>query len=321
MNESKPPHIVVLAGGAGSRTLDGGAKALLPVFFRPMIDYALDAAARLPRRSLIVVSTGDDAALRDCRLSRRDIRFVAQARPSGTADALRAAAPLLGEGGDVLVLSAGAVLLTAESLGGLAAAHAASQAACTEARAEGTPGAAARCFRVTDLLEVLGRADLRGLEEAARALGAGEYRVGDPREALEADDFYGLCRVEAVLRRRHNDSLARRGVDLREPATTLIDPRCRIEAGVRIDGCCTVVDSVLERGARLETLCRVVGSAIGPGSRLRRGTYAERALVGRGCSAGPYARLRPGTRLRDGAGLGTFAELRAEGGAPISGRA
>lgn len=283
MSESKR-HLVVLAGDEGGRT---------PVFFRPMIQYALDAAERAGAPSP-AVAAGEEAALRAA-----------------------AAAP---EDGTVLVVPAEAVLLSPDSLRGLAAAHAASGSACTEARAEGVPEPAARCFRAGDMAEAL-RRGARGFAEAARALGAAEYRLLDPDEALRAGEFYGLCRVEAVMRRRHNAALARAGVDLLEPATTLIDPRCRIEAGVRIDGCCTVVDSVLERGVMLERLCRVVGSEIGQGSRLRRGTCAESAFVGRGCRAGPYASLRPGSRLRDGAGLGTFAELRTAGRAFTSGRA
>lgn len=196
MSESKR-HLVVLAGDEGGRT---------PVFFRPMIQYALDAAERAGAPSP-AVAAGEEAALR----------------------------------------------------GLAAAAHAASGSACTEARAEGVPEPAARCFRAGDMAEAL-RRGARGFAEAARALGAAEYRLLDPDEALRAGVYYGLCRVEAVMRRRHNAALARAGVDLREPSTTLIDP-------------------------------------------------------------GPYASLRPGSRLRDGAGLGTFAELRTAGRAFTSGRA
>lgn len=294
----------------------GRPKALQQVFFRPMIHYTLEAAAGVARRSLSVVAGGDEDALREGCRPWPDARFFRQARPLGTGDAVLAAREALTGGGDVLVLYADTALLSAAALRRLLARHAETGAACTVGRADAGAEPFAWCFRAGPLLRELGRKAAR-LEDAAAVLGAAEYRPADPREAMDVDDFYGLCRVEAVLRERCNRTLMRRGVDLRDPVTTLIDPRCRIEPGVRIDGCCTVIDSVLERGTRLESFCRVVGCEIGPDSRLLQGTYAERARVGRGCSAGPYARLRPGTRLADDVRLDGFAELKTAGVLPI----
>lgn len=316
-----PPHIVILAGGAGTRMKIGDPKALHPVFFRPMIHYALDAAMATPHRSLcLVVGRGEREFREQCR-GYADLRFVRQASPLGTADALLAAEPALAEGGDVLILNGDIVLLTARTLRELLAKHAESGGACTVGRAGQDVEPAAYCFRVGDLFAELKRAAPRGpnqeftLEDAVSALSAqgvatAEYRIGDPAEGLDINDFHALWRVETILQERFNRELMLNGVVLQDPRTTLIDPRCRIDRDVRIEGGCTVINSVLESGVRVENFCRIIGCEIGQGSRLLQGTCAEQTRIGRDCRAGPYARLRPGTHLQDDVWIGNFVELK-----------
>lgn len=320
MASMTPPHIVILAGGAGKRMRIPGPKALHPVFFRPMIHHMLDAASAIAHRSLCLVVGRDEREFREQCRGYADLRFFRQESPLGTADALLAAEPALAQGGDVLVLNADTVLLSARTLRELLAKHAEAGAACTVGRAEPDGEAVAWCFRVADLFGELKRAGPRGpgqelaLEDAVVALAAegvaaAEYLIGDPLETLDINDLRGLWRVETVLQERYNLDLMLRGVALQDPRTTLIDPRCRIDADVRIEGGCTVIDSVLERGARVESFCRILGCEIGPDSVLLQGTIAEQSRLGRGCRVGPYARLCPGTQLEDGVRVGSFSEL------------
>jgi bifunctional UDP-N-acetylglucosamine pyrophosphorylase/glucosamine-1-phosphate N-acetyltransferase len=102
----------------------------------------------------------------------------------------------------------------------------------------------------------------------------------------------------------------RGGVALQDALTTFIDPRCRIGRDVRIESGCTVINSMLEDGVVLESFCRIVDCEIGRESLLRQGTCAEKSRVGRGCRAGPYARLRAGTRLDDDVWIGNFVEIK-----------
>lgn len=314
-----PPHIVILAAGAGKRMKLEHPKALYPVFFRPMIHYALDAAMALPHRSVsLVVGRGEREFREQCR-GYHELRIVRQGAPSGTADALLAAESALTEDGDVLIICGDAVLLSAPTLQELLAKHAETGAGGTVGKPERDGEPVACCFRVRDLFSVLKRGGTRGsgeftLADAASALAAGgaatvEYRFADPVETLDINDFHGLWRVETVLQERFNRELMLGGVALQDPRTTLIDPRCRIDRDVRIEGGCTVINSVLESGVRLENFCRIVDSEIGPGSRLLQGTCAEKARVGRGCRVGPYARLRPGAQLQDDVWIGNFVEI------------
>jgi bifunctional N-acetylglucosamine-1-phosphate-uridyltransferase/glucosamine-1-phosphate-acetyltransferase GlmU-like protein len=265
-----PPHIVILAGGAGAGMGIGRPKALHPVFFRPMIHHVLDAAAALEHSSMTLVAGRWEREFREQCRAYADLRVVRQE-----------AAAVPDPGGVVLVLRGDAPLLTACSLGELAARRAASGVAwCPGGR------------------DLLAPAD------------AAEFLLPDPLEGLIVDDLHGLWRAEAALQERHNRGLMLGGTTLQDPRTTLIDPRCRIGSDVRIEGGCTVIDSILEAGVRVESFCRISGSEIGAGSRILQGTCAEEARVGRDCRVGPYAHLRPGTRLHDDVCLGNFAELK-----------
>lgn len=316
-------HIVILAGGAGKRMRIGHPKALHPVFFRPMVHHVLDAVQALPHRSLrLIVDRGLREFQDQCR-GYADLIIVRQGTPSGTADALRAAEPGLGgEAGDALILNADAVLLTPASLRQLLERHARAGAVCTVGRAaSGDGGDAAYVFQVRALFDALKRVgpgrseEAPDLAEAVQALAAQgtaaeEYRFSDPAETADINDLDELSRVESILQERHNRALMRDGVALQDPRTTRIDPRCRISRDVRIEGGCTIIDSVLEAGVLVENFCRIAGSEVGPGSLLKQGTLLEGARVGRGCSVGPYARLRPGTELADDVWIGNFVEVK-----------
>lgn len=113
MDEPTPPFVdrriismkgVVLAGGQGTRLLPITSlinKHLLPVYDRPMIDFALGAlVAAGVREAVVVVRPEDVSAFQSVLsdggrygLSRLD--YATQDRPSGIADALRFAEPFV----------------------------------------------------------------------------------------------------------------------------------------------------------------------------------------------------------------------------------
>jgi bifunctional UDP-N-acetylglucosamine pyrophosphorylase/glucosamine-1-phosphate N-acetyltransferase len=100
------------------------------------------------------------------------------------------------------------------------------------------------------------------------------------------------------------------GVTLVDPATTYIDVDVRIGR-----------DTVVHPMTFLEGATRVgVGCTIGPSTALAdtevgegsviRFAVAEGARIGRAVEVGPFARLRPGTRLADGAKVGSYVEVK-----------
>jgi bifunctional UDP-N-acetylglucosamine pyrophosphorylase/glucosamine-1-phosphate N-acetyltransferase len=318
-----PPHIVVLAAGAGRRMMSDRPKPLETVFFRPMIHPVLDAATAVSRRSLTVVVGAREMEIRESCRSYGGLSFVRQETPLGTADAVRALeSTLSGQDGDALILNADAVQLTPRSLEALVAAHRAAGAGCTVGRGTDPDGEDdVHCIRLSFLFGALRTLEPRGprrefrLPDAAAALAAqgvvtAEYEFEDPREPAGIDDFEGLWRAEAVLQERRNRDLMRKGVRFQDPRTTVVDPRSRVDRGVTLESGCTVINSVLESGVFVENFCRIVDSEIMPGTRLFQGSTLEESRVGRDCRVGPYAHLRPGTRLDDAVRIGNFVEVK-----------
>lgn len=151
--------------------------------------------------------------------------------------------------------------------------------------------------------------DVLGLLVAAGAPVA-THLVADPDEALGANDRAQLARLRAVLRDRVNEDWMRAGVTLLDPATTWIDVTVAlgrdavVEPNTQLRGATTVGEDALVGPDT--TLTDV---AVGPGASVVR-THGSGARVGPGASVGPFAYLRPGTVLGEGAKVGTFVETK-----------
>jgi bifunctional UDP-N-acetylglucosamine pyrophosphorylase/glucosamine-1-phosphate N-acetyltransferase len=300
-----PPDIVILAAGEGKRMVIGHPKALHQVFFRPMLHYVLDAAMAVAHRSITVVVGRAEQEIREqCRVY-PDLAIIRQEAPSGTADAVRAAEANLGaKDSNVLILYADTVLMTAPSLQEMLDLHTQTGAACTVGKAAlGRSNACAFCFRSRDLSEALRRIAPRGsgdeaqLEDALPALNdlgarTGEYLFFDPSETIDINDQHALWRVETVLQERVNRDLMIKGVAMQDPRTTLIDPRCRIDREVRIEGGCTLINSVLGAGVLVEKFCRIVDSEVDAGTHLKQGTCVDNSRIGRDCRIGNSVEIK-----------------------------
>lgn len=144
--------------------------------------------------------------------------------------------------------------------------------------------------------------------------GAGQPLVGVVAEVAEVagvNDRAQLAEAAGVLRRRHTDHLLREvGVSIVDPVTTYLD--VDVEVGR---------DTVIYPGAILESGTRVgEGVVIGPGCHLTscvvgdgaivHSTRAVEAVIGTGATVGPYAHLRPGTRLGAATKVGAYVETK-----------
>jgi bifunctional UDP-N-acetylglucosamine pyrophosphorylase/glucosamine-1-phosphate N-acetyltransferase len=134
--------------------------------------------------------------------------------------------------------------------------------------------------------------------------------VCDTGGILGANTRAGFAALEALIRRRTNESHMAAGVRLIDPAATYIDVEVRI-------GRDTVVrpNTFLESGVRIGAGC-----SIGPSAAIARSRVGDRSVVwfsvledarvGKDCEVGPFARLRPGAVLQDGALVGNYVEVK-----------
>ncbi len=134
--------------------------------------------------------------------------------------------------------------------------------------------------------------------------------VEDPAEALGVNDRGQLASAEAVLRGRINRRWMLEGVTMVDPSRTYIDATVALEPDVRL-----LPGTILEGRTTISA-----GAVVGPDAHLVDTVVGERAVVentvargaeiGDDCQVGPFAYLRPGTRLAAGAKAGTFVELK-----------
>jgi bifunctional UDP-N-acetylglucosamine pyrophosphorylase/glucosamine-1-phosphate N-acetyltransferase len=134
--------------------------------------------------------------------------------------------------------------------------------------------------------------------------------TGDPEEVQGVNSREQLAAVEAAVRREKNRALMAAGVTIRDPASTFVD------AGVVVGR-----DTVLFPFTWLEGQTRIgEESTVGPQVRLSdtelgdrvevQFSVLERARVGNDVRIGPFAYLRPGTQVEDGAKIGDFVEIK-----------
>jgi bifunctional UDP-N-acetylglucosamine pyrophosphorylase/glucosamine-1-phosphate N-acetyltransferase len=144
-----------------------------------------------------------------------------------------------------------------------------------------------------------------------RGLPVETVTVGNACEILGVNSRRELADVTSIINRQRNDALMEAGVTLVDPATVYVGPdvtigpdtiihpgvhlegrtrigsRCQIHSGVRI------IDSILEDEVVINNFCVITESTIARGAEL-----------------GPFARLRPETRIGENAHIGNFVELK-----------
>jgi bifunctional UDP-N-acetylglucosamine pyrophosphorylase/glucosamine-1-phosphate N-acetyltransferase len=156
-------------------------------------------------------------------------------------------------------------------------------------------------YYLTDLLGVL-----RG---AGKRVGA--VAASDPIEALGVNSRADLASVEGEIQRRVVAALMSDGVTFRNPATVVIDSTVTIGNDtivypfVTIEGKTTIGSRcVIEPGVHL------VDVQVGDDVHLKTGTVAEDAVIANEATVGPYAHLRPGSRLGHQVKVGNFVETK-----------
>ncbi len=136
------------------------------------------------------------------------------------------------------------------------------------------------------------------------------HKVGDVSVNVGVNNRAELAVVAAEARRRILERHMLAGVTVTDPAATWIDadveiaPDAVIEPGTTMRGRTSVGRACIV-GPHTTLIDSIVGAEVtAPHS------YVVQSEIGDRCSVGPFAYLRPGTVLADGAKAGTFVELK-----------
>ena len=335
-----PFTVLIMAAGQGTRMRSDVPKVLHRVAGRTLVEWVVEAAREAGAERVVAVVRPDDGVAEGLP---DGVEVAEQREGEGTGSAVLAAREaVLADGSgprSVFVLSADQPLITSQQLTGLLEEHDRQGAVATLLTTDRIdPAGFGRVVRdgkgnVERIFETKHTDDLSKEELAAREINLGTYvfdantlfealdQVGLEREeryltgvfpvirasggmvavhmtddadaAIGVNDRVGLMDAEAAAQRRLVEAHARAGVTFLQPATT------RLEAGVTIGR-----DTVIGPGTVLEG-----STSIGERCELAYAVLRD-AEIHDDVKIGPFAYLRPGTIVRDGAKVGTFVEVK-----------
>ena len=141
--------------------------------------------------------------------------------------------------------------------------------------------------------------------------------------AIQVEQPNAIEEVEGINNRQQQAALERfyqkqKANELMVAGATLLDPArfdCRgtitVGRDVVIDiNCVFEGDVVLGDGVTIEPNCVIINSRIGNNTHIKANSHIEDAAIAGDCDVGPFARLRPGTQLAQGAKIGNFVETK-----------
>jgi bifunctional UDP-N-acetylglucosamine pyrophosphorylase/glucosamine-1-phosphate N-acetyltransferase len=177
-------------------------------------------------------------------------------------------------------------------------------------------------FDVPSLLEVLGAlqpqnaqgeyylTDAIGLlRSAGRSVHA--VTAADAREALGVNTMAELAEVAGLLRTRRTMELMAAGVAIEDPGSTFVgldvtvEPDAVLRPFTFLEGRTRVA-----QGARVGPFVRLLDAEVGPGAEILDHCFLRECVVEAGAIVGPFAHLRPETRVGEKAKVGNFVELK-----------
>ena len=130
-------------------------------------------------------------------------------------------------------------------------------------------------------------------------------------EILGVNDRVQLATLERIYQRGRAEDLMREGVTLADPARIDIRGRLQVGRDSRID--VNVVfegDVTLGEGVSIGPNCLLRDVQLGDSVQVFANCVLEEAVIGNQASIGPFARVRPETRLADRVHLGNFVEIK-----------
>jgi bifunctional UDP-N-acetylglucosamine pyrophosphorylase/glucosamine-1-phosphate N-acetyltransferase len=339
MSEQRRFAVVILAAGQGTRMRSDTHTVLHPIASRPLLLHLLDRLDQLGAdKRVVVVGKGRDQV--EVALNGRDVIVAHQAEQKGTGHAVQQAGQALtGYDGPVLILYGDTPFVEAETLrrmldrldgdGGPGVVVLAStppdplkygriilgegdhiakmveyKDATEEERAVRLCNSGMMAVRGKDLFRWLSQV---GNDNAAREyylpdivnIAAAEGREavvieGDPYETAGVNSRAELAHLELEWQRRRREEMLDQGA-------TLIDP----------ESVWFAYDTRLARDVTVEP--HVVfgpGVEVAEGAVIKAFSHIEGAIIGAKASIGPFARIRPGTRLAERTKVGNFVELK-----------
>jgi bifunctional UDP-N-acetylglucosamine pyrophosphorylase / glucosamine-1-phosphate N-acetyltransferase len=352
----RPPSVIVLAAGGGTRMKSVIPKMLHEICGRPLLGHVLTTVDALhPDRLVVVVGHGRDHVSPYVQRAQPDALLAVQEEQLGTGHAVQVALEEASQlMGTVIVTAGDTPLLTTDTLRSLAAQHDQDGHAVTVLTGVGDAGDYGRIVRdrdgeiariiehrdatpeqreITEFNSSIYAFDADFLRQAVGMLQpdndqgelyltdvveiardeqhtVGAHHIDDVWQTEGVNDRVQLAKLGAEMNRRILEAHMRSGVTVVDPASTWIDVTVTLEPDA------TVLPGVQLQGTTSVASAAVVGPdttlldvKVGPGARIVR-THGSGSVVGAAAVVGPFAYMRPGTRLGARGKIGGFVEVK-----------
>ncbi|MCF3105552.1 bifunctional UDP-N-acetylglucosamine diphosphorylase/glucosamine-1-phosphate N-acetyltransferase GlmU [Streptomyces roseoverticillatus] len=146
------------------------------------------------------------------------------------------------------------------------------------------------------------------LREAGHRVGAAV--ADDHREILGINNRVQLAEARKLLNERLLHAAMMSGVTVVDPASTWIDVTVTVEPDVLVHPGTQLIGSTsLATGSEVGPNTRLTDTTVRAGARVDN-TVADSALIGEGAVVGPFAYLRPGTKLGAKSKAGAYVEMK-----------
>jgi len=168
-------------------------------------------------------------------------------------------------------------------------------------------------LKYIELNEKKGEYYLTDIIRIARSKGikAGAYCIGSEDEFIGVNTREELEKARQLMKNRITKKWVDRGVIFIDAASVFISSDVKIERGTTI-----YPDVYLEgntkigRGCTIYPNVRIQDSIIGDGAVIKDSTLIEGSIVKKSATVGPFAHIRPGSKIGAKAKIGNFVEVK-----------
>ena len=342
-------NIIILAAGKGTRMKSKKLKVLHPFAGSTIIEHILQCAQQLNPSKTVMVYGHQGQQLKD-HLKQTDIHWVEQVNPNGTGHAVQCALPELDNDAKCLVLVGDAPLIDANDLNKLLVHNSAvltamvdnpfgygriikdsdnnirtiveekdasdSQRQVTEINSGIIMTSAKNMHKwLANINTNNAQGELYLTDIIALADAEGEnfkaVQAKDARSINGINDRVQLAKNEDIKQEMLRENLMLQGITMRDPSSVQIrgfihcGEDITIDAGVILEGENTIADDVHIGAYSIVKNCQ-----LGTGTRIAPHSMLEDVITEGDCDIGPYARLRPGTKIGTKAKVGNFVETK-----------
>jgi bifunctional UDP-N-acetylglucosamine pyrophosphorylase/glucosamine-1-phosphate N-acetyltransferase len=136
------------------------------------------------------------------------------------------------------------------------------------------------------------------------------FELEDPTDMSSVNTRKQLAEVDRILRDRVRERLMASGVTLVDPDKTYIDSDAEIGPDTIIYPFTFIEGSTrIGEGCVIGMGCRIADSTIGSRTRIDQSTIVG-SVIGSDVTVGPFAYIRPESRIEDGVKIGDFTEIK-----------